>query len=168
MSNLIYGSTEYAKLVNGTYRATGSVGPKAVVPKYVRAIAFVEDRILDFGAGRSGLHARQLREVGYHVDAYDIGNNVSGLHLWSRPGIRDYDIVYASNVLNVQPSEELVRKVLGEIKSYVKPFGKVVLNYPKEPRYSNLTTDEFVQILHEFWAELRKSRVSATMWEVWD
>jgi len=38
---------------NRTSRSSGDVGPKALVPRIVRELACVTDRVLDFGAGNA-------------------------------------------------------------------------------------------------------------------
>ena len=44
-------NADYIKLVNATYRVTGSIGPKVVVPKLVPGVAKKTDKILVFVAG---------------------------------------------------------------------------------------------------------------------
>lgn len=72
-------NADYVKLVNATYRATGSIGPKAVVPKLVPGVAKKTDKILDFGAGTKAIHTMALRQQGYNVTAYDIGANFADI-----------------------------------------------------------------------------------------
>ena len=106
----------YANIVTKTARYTGAVGKKAVVPRYVANIASFDDEILDFGSGSKAIHVQMLKNQGFNVTAWDLGKNfVKGIH--SPDALkRQYDIVYASNVLNVQPSRKyldiIVKKLI--------------------------------------------------------
>jgi hypothetical protein len=96
-------------IANATSRSRGAVGAKAVVPKAARELIQEGDRVLDFGAGKDAMHTKMLREEGFDVTAHEFGDN-------QKPGIHDpealekgpYDLVYASNVINVQNSDEML------------------------------------------------------------
>ena len=55
-------SNEDIKVANLTSRAKGSVGPQAVVPKYIQDNVSKKSKILDFGAGKSAEHTKLLRK----------------------------------------------------------------------------------------------------------
>ena len=158
-------NADYVKLVNATYRATGSVGPKAVVPKLVPQVAKKTDKILDFGAGTKAIHTKSLRQQGYNVTAYDIGSNID-------PAIHDpnalakkWDVVYASNVLNVQPSRSDLAGLIGLFADIVKRGGTLVANYPPSPRKSGLTVAEVDALLRGRFASVtRVPKVSSPTW----
>ena len=100
-------SEEDIKVANLTSRNKGAVGEQAIVPKWIEENVNKKSSILDYGAGKSAQHTERLSNEGYNVTAYEFGDNVN-------PNIHDvnaldkkYDVVYASNVLNVQNSEEI-------------------------------------------------------------
>ena len=89
--------------------------------------------ILDFGAGPKASHAEVLREAGFkNVTAYDL-KIVEGIHD-ANALIRKYDVINASNVLNVQPSTNMLNKTLSELRGSLKEDGFIVANFPFEPR----------------------------------
>lgn len=137
-------SEEIAEM-NATSRGKGAVGRNAIVPKLVRK--YVADEInkckyadksgpsiLDYGAGKGSPHARQLADEGYDVVAYDIGDNFDEELGLTRALDYKYDIVYASNVLNVQLKGEFLDRVLREIHTSVRDGGVAIMNYPRSPR----------------------------------
>jgi hypothetical protein len=138
------------KIANKTARAAGAVGARAIVPRYVETIANEGAEILDYGSGPMAAHTMRLRALGLNVTAHEFGDNV-------RPGIHDseamnriYHIVFASNVLNVQSSPEMLKATLREIAACVRSFGgRAVFNYPESPRKSSLTAKEVEAIIAE-------------------
>ncbi len=140
---------EETAALNKTCRSQGAIGKRAKVPRLVVIWAKLSDRILDYGAGKDALHAIHLRNLGYKVDAYDIGKNFNQcLHisLGELYAAEQYDCVYASNVLNVQPNREGIDNVLDQCHAVLKPGGMFIFNYPKTPRKSSITEKELVSI----------------------
>jgi hypothetical protein len=119
---------------NASARSTG-FGEHALVPRYVLGRARPGDLLLDFGAGPEAIHTALLRAAGLQVVAHDFGANV-------REGVHDpdaltrrYNGVFASNVLNVQPSTIELQGLLRLLASVLHPTGWLIANYPA-PRYS--------------------------------
>jgi hypothetical protein len=159
------GDPDYTRIVNATYRATGSIGPKAVVPKLVPGVAKKSDKILDFGAGTKAIHTVALRKQGYDVTAYDIGANVDPRTHDTKALSKKWDVVYASNVLNVQPSPAHLVGLVQTLASVVKKGGTLVANYPPSPRKSGLTVAEVEGVLRGgFSAVTRVKGVSSPTW----
>lgn len=127
-------NTKYLKTVNSTCRSSGAVGNMAVVPRVVPEFANKSDKILDFGAGKFAVQTEALRDKGYNVTAFEIGNNFNPRYHDKNALNKKYDLVYASNVLNVQPSREYLDMVLNTINGVMKKGGLFVANYPSEPR----------------------------------
>ena len=132
-------TAEEIKIANATSRSSGaSVRSKdgtlrAVVPKYVESIARKEDKILDYGAGKWAIHTLYLREKGFDCTAYDFGDNVKYIH--DEDALkRQYDIVFASNVLNVCSSLTMLINTVKEICNATKDNGVAIMNYPSNPR----------------------------------
>lgn len=137
----------YTDLVNRTCRSTGAVGFKALVPRHVRSSTPKSARILDFGAGKGAIHAEMLNSEGYNVTAHDIGGNYNEDKHHPMALHRIYDVVYASNVLNVQPSIDWISFLITEMKACLEPTGRLIVNYPASPRKSCLTAPEVRLVL---------------------
>lgn len=160
-------SQDNIKKMNSTSRARGSVGANAVVPKIVEQIASPEDRILDLGSGKHAIHAQQLLQLGFDVVAFEIGNNYNPqLHDSCALNFYDYDIIYTSNVINVQTHIEHVQNLLEVVISHLKDGGKYVCNYPAEPRYlPGMTTRDFEDMLKLLFYKVEKiKKVNSPTW----
>lgn len=141
---------EEIKIANSTYRNTSTVGEKAVVPQIIKRQFTPKEnlRILDFGAGKAAAHKLSLEKEGYNVDAYNFGENtVQGLHIDGPLTSNTYDVIYASNVLNVQSSLGMLEETLDEIKNTLKPAGIAIANYPASPRKLGYSVDMISQVL---------------------
>ena len=132
------------EIANRTSRSRGAVGAKAVTPRVVRNLVRPGKKILDFGAGKDAAHAEALRADGYDVTAHEFGSNV-------RPGLHDpdalrhgpYDVAYASNVLNVQSTEAMLKKTLTQIHRALRNGGVFIGNFPNSPRkMSSFTSND--------------------------
>jgi 2-polyprenyl-3-methyl-5-hydroxy-6-metoxy-1,4-benzoquinol methylase len=124
---------DYLDLVNSTYRNSSAIGRANVVPRAVGALlasgALRPRTILDFGSGKDADDAEAFRAMGFDVTATDVGRNfVPGVH---DPAAleRQYDLVYASNVLNVQPTVDHLAHVIDTLARAVAPGGALVANY---------------------------------------
>lgn len=127
-------NSKYLKIVNSTCRSSGAVGRMAIVPRVLPAFAKKSDKILDFGAGKHAIQTGCLRDLGYKVTAYEIGDNFNPFYHDPKALNKKYDIVYASNVLNVQPSRKYIHTILGDIKNTMKKDSLFMVNYPSDPR----------------------------------
>lgn len=124
---------EAVKIANSTSRNSGAVGAKAITPKYVQQIANKSHKILDFGSGKDAAHAKRLREHGLNVTAHEFGSNQNENH--DKDALsRQYDHVYASNVLNVQSSKPMLAATLDQIHKATKKGGSFIGNFPMAPR----------------------------------
>ncbi len=157
-------------IVNSTSRCYGAVGAKALVPRYVEEIAKPCDRILDYGAGKNAAHTVALRAKGLRVTAHEIGANFDfGLHTLF--ALSDhYDIVFASNVLNVQNSVLDLLGTLKEIWGATWVGGTVVFNYPASPRkMPTIKADAMERVIYLMfgqWPERVGGTKQAPVWRV--
>lgn len=145
-------TNEEIKIANETSRTSkkpGAIGTKPVVVSFVEKIACFGDFILDFGAGKYPLHALQLKDKGFHVKAYEFGNNFDPKYHDENALSFKYDIVYASNVLNVQSSHSMLTNTLLQVKSAMRANSIFIANYPAAPRKLNLSKKEIKSILLE-------------------
>ncbi len=105
-----------------------------------------EETILDFGCGRDMAHVVALREEGYRAMGYDFHLPASDLALSCQ-----FDLVYASNVLNVQDSKEMLRETVRQMWDCVRPGGLLIVNLPTSPRkgaYAGLEGYQQVWLLY--------------------
>ncbi len=143
------------KIANATSRSNGAsaINPngtmRAMVPNFIfKNIEDYRDKtILDFGAGKDAIHTKWLREQGLNIIAYDFGDNcVEGIH--DKDALRKrYDVIFASNVLNVQSSNIMMDTTLYQIKTSLKRGGIFIFNYPSKPRKSNMTEQEVIGLV---------------------
>ena len=135
---------EEMRIANGTSRGKGAVGANALVPRYIdeEIKPGPGEHILDFGAGKHAIHTQMFKDKGYLITAYDFSSNFDP-NLHDRGALaKTYDYVLLSNVVNVQNSEDMLRRTLRQVNSVIKPGGKVVLNYPASPRKASLSTGQ--------------------------
>ncbi len=78
---------------------------------------------------------------------------------------KKWDVVYASNVLNVQPSPPHLVGLVRTLASILKKGGTLVANYPPSPRKSGMTVAEVDRVLQrQFKEAVRVKGVSAPTW----
>jgi hypothetical protein len=127
-------------IANRTSRNGAAIGTKALTPRVVRQ--YLEDNnidketttILDFGAGKAAAHAQAFVADGWGCLAYEFGDNIDPRVHCELALLNKYDIVYASNVLNVQSSLHMFEETIEQIKSVMKPDSVFFANYPLQPR----------------------------------
>jgi SAM-dependent methyltransferase len=140
-------TAEEIRIANSTYRARGAIGPNALIPKLVHERLKKSTRrltVLDYGAGKEALHARALiREFSYHdISAYDFGKNFDPVYMDKLALSYEYDLVYASNVLNTCSSLNMLLKTVDEIYNVTKKEGIFLFNYPANPRKGDFDSKE--------------------------
>ena len=130
-------SEEDIKIATDTARAAGAVGKSAVLPRLLRGEAFADlspitvdpnSSVLNFGSGPAEAHTKLLQQEGFtNVTSVDHGLNPEALN-------KTYDTVFASNVINVQGSEEALDATLSQLFKASKAKGQVIINFPASPR----------------------------------
>lgn len=166
---------EEIEIANATSRSSGASARnkdgsiRAIVPKYVAEHINKEDYLLDFGAGKSAVHTKWLREQGFNAVAYDFGTNcIEGLH--DKDALsQQYKVIMCSNVLNVQSSLKMLLETLKQINNSLAPGGVLICNYPASPRKMILAANDIKEILQSIFKG-RIERVggtsSAPLWKV--
>ncbi len=122
------------EIAKATSRARGAVGPQAVIPRVISKLIAKGQKVLDFGAGKEALHAKTLRKSGFKVSAYDFNIPGSEKFLDTK-----HDVVYASNVLNVQADDTMLNLTKGQMHQAVKSDGVIYANFPSSPNIINMT-----------------------------
>lgn len=161
-------------IANRTARARGRVGqaPTRTTKAVLDRVA-ADERVLDFGAGPEARQSEILREAGYeNVTAHEFGGNVrEGVH---DPAAleRQYDAVFASNVLNVQSSRSMLAETLGQIQKATAPEGRAIFNYPESPRKMEpaLTADQMQREIENYYGTVERvgGTKQAPVWEARD
>lgn len=123
--------------------------------------------ILDYGAGFQALHTTRLRSLGLDIDvtAHDFGRNfVPGLHD-KRALEFEYDLVFASNVLNVHISYHALLRTVGEIALCTR--GVALLNYPQTPRKGDFGSGVIEETLEHFFCDVERvaANYSGMIWK---
>lgn len=108
------------------------------IDKIIRDHVTKNQTILDFGAG-GAKPAFRLKAEGYKITAYDFMYTPENKQTETDP--RDYnalnkryDVVYASNVLNVQSGQAMMQKTIQEIRGSMKSSSVFIANFPNSPR----------------------------------
>jgi hypothetical protein len=138
----------YEKFVNATYSKTFS--PRQVLPHVVMKYIKPTDKVLDFGAGKDAFGAKILRENGFNCTAWDIGKNFNSEVHDPRAMHNEYDVVFASNVFNVQPDGNYITEILLDVQGILKNEGLFFCNFPKSPRKNKWDTNMLESTLRLF------------------
>lgn len=132
---------------------------EALVPSFAMNLALKTQMVLDFGAGKHPFYVMKYRDMGYDIYGWDLPDSMK---YWEEnyeeeiqpPGglNKQFDMVYASNVLNVAPSEEFLKRMtLDMIKSALKSGGMFIGNFPASPRKNpEMTPQKLYEILNEY------------------
>lgn len=132
-----------------TARSSGAVGKQAILPRFISSIKGLEDHlVLDFGCGKDAVHVEILRKQGFPY-AYGIDLQPLTNPRLEAPEDMPWHLVYASNVLNVQPSEDALKCTLCKLSELSK-LGVAFLSYPKSPRKLNLTVSQMQEKIEPF------------------
>jgi len=137
------------KLLSATAR-TGALGKRETLVEQYLTETYRPDkkrRILDFGCGAYANSVKRLRKLGYKISGYDfcpetpVGQESYEKNLdegFILPEeeivIRRWELILASNVLNIQPSLGAFYKTIGSIKATAKEDSKIIVNFPRDPR----------------------------------
>ena len=161
---------EEIRIANATYRSKGSSvfdkngNVRSVVVRFVAGSVSKDKKILDFGCGSEFVQGKYLRNLGFDVDGWDFGANKPKDCVENLEQI--YDVVYASNVLNVISSEHMLMKTLEQIYNCLKDGGLFVANYPQSPRKMAMKDKHLCKLVREkFNGDVTKiAGTSAPVW----
>lgn len=166
---------EHVRVANATSRNAGAVGKNALVPRIVRErYAGVEGiRVLDFGSGKANAHVCMMRQAmglwDWTVDGWEFGDNRTDAHLQQHSGLYEgmFDIVYLSNVLNVQATASMMFETLYNAMEFMQDEGRLVCNYPASPRKCERDADGVEHMLKSMFDHVVRvaGTKSAPVWE---
>jgi SAM-dependent methyltransferase len=132
---------------------------EALVPSFAMNIALKTQMVLDFGAGKHPFYVMKYRDMGFNIYGWDLPES---MRYWEEnyeeeiqpPGglSGQFDLVYASNVMNVAPNENFLKRMtLDTIKKALKPSGVFIGNYPASPRKNPEMTPAMLKgVLEEY------------------
>lgn len=152
---------------NGASAFSNDGSIRAIVPRYIEQHIQQDKIILDFGSGKRAIHTQYLRERGYDVTAYDFGDNcIDGVHDKDAL-LKHFDVVFASNVLNVSSNKEMLEDTLKDIAECIGNNGTAIFNYPSSPRKACMETKEVEDIVKEVFSNVVQvgGTKSAPIWE---
>jgi diguanylate cyclase (GGDEF)-like protein len=155
-------NNEDIRVANKSDQVASSERLSEAVPQAVAAIASSGDRILDYGAGKPNEdgqlpHLDQLRKLGAQVTAYDFGENLDPDAHDANALERKYDIVAASNVLNVQNSPSSFNTTMAQLVAATsRKGGRLVVNMPAGSREGFLQRMSHKTALRLVRAQLRE------------
>lgn len=153
--NMKYKDDDYTNVVNKTYSqyfSTRQILPKFIINRNHKRYLSV----LDYGAGKHASGTQMLRTYFIDVTAYDIGNNCTTCFHNENALDGIYDIVMASNVINVQPSLHHVSDVFHEIKNCLTPNGIVYCNLPRSPRKCEINEQRLQSMMENYFNDVVK------------
>ena len=142
---------EEIKIANLTYRSKGSSvfdkdgNVRSVVARFVASNINKDTKILDFGCGPEFIQGKYLRDLGFDVSGWDFGNNKPKDCVEKLEQV--YDVVYASNVLNVISSLSMLMETLDQICNCLKDGGVFIANYPQSPRKMLISARDLADII---------------------
>jgi hypothetical protein len=143
---------------------------RAVVPLFIEKNVDKNKIILDFGAGKGATSTKYLLSKGFDVAAYDLWVNEGGDELLDKYALdRQYDVVFASNVLNVQSSLQMLCETLRQINSVLKYGGEFICNYPSTPRKMKLdawTLKGIIEGVFDAQVELVGGTANVPIWRI--
>lgn len=136
--------------VNKTFKKWGfksSLPPNKILTYVLEYLGkHPKAKILDYGAGKFPTVSEYLKSSGYDVTSHEIGSNKTKIHD-TKALHKKYDVIFASNVLNVQIDEDMLKKTLKEIKHCLKGDGCFIASYPDTPRNLKISNDEFMEVV---------------------
>lgn len=128
---------------------------RAVVPLFIEKNIDNDKTILDFGAGKGATSTKYLLSKGFNVTAYDFWCG-DGDELLDRYALdKQYDVVFASNVINVQSSKEMLKETLMQIYKVTKYGGEFICNYPSSPRKMSMNADNIAKFIKEMFGNIK-------------
>ncbi len=129
-----------------SFRAKGAVGKYPLMYRRLRTYLDTQQErhlsVLDYGSGPGEVHTKRLRDdyPDHHFDSYDL-NHLGTTVQAACCGAMWYDVIVASNVLNVIEDKQALNDTINEIYSWTAPQGVVLCNLPKSPRYLDVDED---------------------------
>lgn len=182
-----------------TARSGGCVGDKSIVNRYIKEnlATLGECTFLDFGCGPTGRHVVDLlnkfvtvweedlafdhksyselnlrKRMGLPWDPSEFSEEVLNTPPWAHLEGKRYDVVYASNVLNVQGTYADIYNVMDTLKTRLNPGGLLLVNCTSKPwKNKDLTPQQVRQMLWDYYSmfpvAISSSGRDSIVWANW-
>ena len=182
-----------------TSRSAGAVGANSTVIRYIKEnlSTLGECSFLDFGCGPKGRHVAQLHQnllavwgedlafdhagyseltrrkrMGLPWDSSEFSEEVLSMPPWAHLEGKRYDVVYASNVLNVQGTYADIYNVMDTLKTRLNPGGLLLVNCTSKPwKNKDLTPQQVRQMLWDYYSmfpvAISSSGRDSIVWANW-
>lgn len=119
--------------------------------------------VLDFGAGKYPLHKIELQKYlpQHHFFSCDMGENFTSYHDFNslentKKYMGFFDVVIASNVLNVQINKNMMHETLERLFLLTNKDGFLLFNYPSKPRLGGFSTKEIYNFMLQYYNEVKR------------
>jgi len=159
------------KIACATGKKGGVTSSNSVVTRYLMCSNLPKKtKILDFGAGYKAKQSQVLGKKFSNVCAFDFKDTMEQ-SITEDPKLKfvfdedalskDHDVVIASNVFNVQPSDDALDRTIRDIYCSMKAGSTLVANIPRDPikypaSYSELVSVISSKIKNEFGSEFER------------
>jgi len=161
------------KMMMATVRTAGAVGTNAILPRILKTMIEKDWAVLDYGSGPKAIQTMALRDEGYNVVAHDVNPEKTMWHIDTRMNSyqEQFDVIFASNVLNIQPADVCVDDVAREVCHMLRHYSFALFNYPTSPRKVDLTVAEIDGILKDNFQDVERIRqinnwkISTPVWK---
>jgi len=145
---------------------TARAWEKTTVGTHVLENAKKDDAILDYGAGPQATQTKRLKDAGFkNVTAHDLPESRVSEHHTEDALDNKYDVVMASNVLNVQETDKDLTDTLKEMGKVLKEGGHIIANFPQEPRkHKDIQTSD--QLESKLKDQFNVEKIKAGHWKL--
>lgn len=152
--NFDHQNQEYAKKTYRSWSHNTPVCYKLIFNKYIDTSA---KRILDYGCGTDEKYVEQMIKLG--LNAVGIDFHIEGSRDKHLGDESLYDIIIASNVLNVMNNLLDLEGVIQEIAHHLAPQGQAIINYPVAPRKLGLSNKDLVSLLEKYFILTKPDKI---------
>ena len=126
-------------------------------------------KILDYGAGPKATQTQRLKDAGFKdVTAHDLPESRQSEHHTEDALDHKYDVVMASNVLNVQSDDKQLTSTLDQLKEVLNDDGHVIANFPSTPNHHEdiKTPNAMESRLKDHFGDDKVEKLKARHWKI--
>mgnify|MGYP003649824790 FL=1 len=142
---------------------------KTTVGTHVLENTDKDSKILDYGAGPKATQTQRLKDAGFKdVTAHDLPESRQTEHHTEDALDHKYDVVMASNVLNVQSDDKQLTSTLDQLKEVLNDDGHVIANFPSTPNHHEdiKTPNAMESRLKDHFGDDKVEKLKARHWKI--